>query len=242
MKKYAVCVDKILFLIFSCVERKPEIGSICSEIPVGSYAVLVLPSDRADVSLECYGSDGRAVKEPHLCFAALSFFLKRIRGLPVKEIEIEFSGKVYSSNISENTQVRFCKLPLKCKDWLSKDIIIQDKTHILCYDIQMDYNMRIFVAEDADAVSESFLRSLLVREGEAMADTVISVSYDGAVKLSATDQIYRYRYLASAISVLNLREMVIRDGEYTAHFAGGIHKFRLNRSDIIFLPEVVPLF
>jgi hypothetical protein len=181
------------------------------------------------------------MKEPHLPFVALSFFLKRIRGLPLDEVEIEFLDTVYNLDISTSYTHCYRQIPQKCKSKLSKAFVFEDKTEVSCYDITGSVEARIAVVPCAESFSHLYLCSLLVREGHSVKDVSIAASYNGDVHVSASNGAYPFEYISLAVCALILDGIKIDDGEYNAHFSGGIHRFRIVMGKIIFLPNPEPL-
>lgn len=245
MKKYAVLIDKILFLIFPGVGREVPMSEIYSEIPPSSYAIAVRASQRADFSAVCFGADGETMKEPHFCLAALSFFFKEIRGLPSQEVEIEFLGSVYSLDMSIDYTPGFRKMLQKSKLKLAKTIVMQDKTEILYHDINGSARMRAFALPEVRAVPASLLRSLLIRDGHSDADVAIAVTADACdkreLRVFTTDRAYPFEYMSAAISLFSAEGKEFSDGKYTVRFLDGLHEFQLIGERIVFLPIKEPL-
>lgn len=239
MKKYALCVDKIPFCIFTLGEG--ETVKINEEIPVGAYALILRPSQRADFSAECYSRDGYALKDVHLPIAALSFFFKNARGLPPTELDIEYFGVVYNLDIATSHLPNFNYISPKSKSKLSKNIILEDKTEISCYDIRTKQLLRVFSTRDANRVSSEFLSSLAVRDGLACADSVVCASFDGEIWIRASDASYFYEYVFSGVCALILDRVLPIKEEYAAHFNGATHRFRILGNELVFFPRIEAL-
>lgn len=242
MKKYAVCIDKILFCIYPCEMGPRDMDITLRSVPTGAYAIILMPSDHADFSAECYDSRGRVMKEPYLPLSALSFFFGTVRGFPELELDIEYSGEVYCVDTSAPQTCNFDKLPTESKPQLSKTLVLEDKIEISYYEIECDIRYRVFICDRSEDVSAAFLRSLLVR-GVSCADIAVCASVlSDDIYLTSTSADYPLRTAFATISAMILSGYIAPDGEYTVHADRSSHRAMTSRGKLVFLSEALNFY
>ena len=242
MKKYAVCIDKILFCIYPCEARPRDMDITLRSVPMGAYAIFLMPSDCADFSAECYNSRGRVMKEPYLPLSALSFFFGTVRGLPELELDIEYLGVVHCVDTLAHQTCIFEKLPTESKLRLSKTLVLEDKIEISYYEIECGHRYRVFVCDRSDYVSVPFLRSLLVRSMPCADIAVCASVLSDDIYLASTSADYPLGTAFAAISAMILSGHIAPDREYTVHTDRSSHKAMASRGRLVFVPDVLNFY
>ena len=236
MRKCSVFLDSILFRIFSFREPPCSPEGILCHLPRGAYAIFEYPSDIADFSLECYGRDGAQLSEPYLPLSAFAYFLRKVRGLPSFEFDVEYFGKIHS--VSEQLYMPWHSEKLdKCKLLLTKQDIMSGNVTLTTYFAKGESSYRILPCDDAFCVDSLVLSSLRLFGGE-LVDTAVAASFDGVVHIRSSGLVRPLESVAYAAMALLENGKIPKDATLIAESDVGRHTLLIDEGKIRFIPSL----
>lgn len=195
MRKYAVRLGSLLIYIFS---YPPTLEDALAEITDGSMALLLLPSESADLKVTVYGKERAVITEPRVVLAALSFFFSRVRSLPSLELDVEYNGRIYALDTCQEGIILYDTKPYKCKE-------IVTNNGLKLYDITCGKLYRALSVTDTDLVDKGKLITLRLMDEYPLADAVCAVSFWDNPSVIASHSTSPYLLLSAVLSLPLLR-------------------------------------
>ena len=238
MKKYSFLVDGISVGIYSASELEIASDSDLADSDTEGIKVMLTADSQSDFRLEYLDKNNTKPREPHIPLAALSCFLKRVRGYPDMTLDITTDKGIYKLYLSATQNYNFVVNDVKCKVLCTKTIDYHDGIS-LSVDIIDHYGAcAVLLCNDVERFDKTRATLLNARLRQDGITTLIIASYTDRIGIISLGDIMPHEAIAIGISAISLRGISLPHVRYTASVNGVDIALQLTSRGITFYPEI----
>lgn len=179
-----IIFSRIVFLgesfdVFSFNEKQEDITKFLDKRDKNVKAVFLYPSEKADVSIESYLSNGEKFYGYELSSIAASIFITEVRGLPLDEVSVETPCGIFEIK-RVGSLLKYGIVLEKCKLIYTNKPVYVDEIEALVTAFSYKNNIyRATKCENLSLFDTNYLNSLLLSNGEGCIDGAIVYSQEG---------------------------------------------------------------
>ena len=238
MKKYSFLVDGIPVGIYSASEFEIANNSYLADSDTEGIKVMLTADSQSDFRLEYLDKNNTKPREPHIPLAALSCFLKVVRGYPDMTLDITTDKGVYKLYLSATRNYNFVVNDVKCKVLCTKTVDFYDGISFAVDVIDQYGSCGVVVCNDTECFDKTRATLLNARLRQDGITTLIIASYIDRIGIISLGDIMPHEAIAIGISAISSRGISLPYVRYTASVNGVDIALQLTSRSITFYPEI----
>ena len=238
MEKYSFLVDGIPVEIYSALESTGADSNDLTDADTEGVKVMLTADSQSDFRLEYLDKNNIKPREPHIPLAALSYFLKRVRGYPDMALDISTDKGIYKLSLSETQNYNFAIKDIKCKVQCTKTVDFCDGI-AMAVDVMDHYGAcGVAACNDIECFDKTRACLLFDRLRQEGITSLVIASHTDRIGIVALGDITPHEAISIGISDLSSRGVSLPHARYTALVNGVDIALQLTSLGITFYPEI----
>ena len=238
MEKYSFSVDGIPVEIYSAWESTGADSNDLTDADTEGVKVMLTADSQSDFRLEYLDKNNIKPREPHIPLAALSCFLKVVRGYPNMALDIATDKDIYKLSLSETQNHNFTVNGIKCKVLCTKTVDFCDGIAMAVDVIDQHGVCGVLACNDTECFDKMRAILLYDRLRQDGISSLVVVSYTDRIVILMLGDIMPHDAIAIGISILSSRGVLLPRGKCTASVNGVDIALQLTSRSITFYPEI----
>ena len=238
MTKYTFSVDGasvVIYPVSSLAEAERDLPLLIGE---GEISVALLPDLSCDFRIVCLNKEYNTPRELHIPLAALSCFLKRVRGYPDMMLDIACESMIFKLYLDKTEKYNFTLKDEKCKILCTKMVRFADETCVTVDVVDRCGGCAVLICGDAELFDSARADLMLSRLRQDGIHSLVIASYSDCIVIGALGDITAYEAIAMGLSAISSRGTPLAVGRYTALVNRRPIDFLRLSSAIVFYPEI----